>query len=161
MELTVELAGYFAAHAVWCVSEGEVLVPIFASERPDGRYMDRLVSERVEDAVALGRERLAQDPGGALRAVLVVDGYVTLPEGKTDALLIDGRRYGEPAWSFSMAVPYRHAGDAAGFAVYRPKFLAADGAAADYAALGEAFFRGVDRHERGAGRCGQRMDQGR
>lgn len=161
MVQTIEMAGFIAAHAVWCVSGGEVLIPIFACERPDGRYLERLVSERAEAAVALGRERLERNPSGASRAVLVVDGYVTLPDGKTDALLIEGRRYGEEAWAFSMAVPYRNAGDAAGFAVYRPKFLAVDGPAPDYATLGEVFFRGVDAHEHGGAVWAERMDQGR
>lgn len=88
VQATVEMAGFFAAHGVWCVSTGETLTPMFAYERPGGRQMDRLVSERAEEAVALGRERLAGRYGDALRAVFVFDGYVTLADGKTDALLI-------------------------------------------------------------------------
>lgn len=60
-----------------------------------------------------------------------------------------------------MAVPYRNAADAAGFAVYRPKFLDVIGAASDYSLLAETFFRGVDRHERGAAVWNAHIDQGR
>jgi hypothetical protein len=72
MQRTAELAGMIAAHAVWCVSEGETL-------------------------------------------------------------------------------PYRHASGEGGFAVHRPKFLSYAGTPEPpFGAIGEAFFRGVEGHERGA-----------
>ena len=55
-----ELAGYFAAHAIWCVSEADSLTPILAYTTIDGRReMQRLIAPRPEEAVAFGRKRLA------------------------------------------------------------------------------------------------------
>jgi hypothetical protein len=57
MEAATELAGFFAAHAVWSVSGGEILIPLIAYETADGkRQMNRLVAERVEEGAARGKE---------------------------------------------------------------------------------------------------------
>jgi hypothetical protein len=162
MNPTGELAGFFAAHAVWCVSDGETLVPIFAYESSDGsRQMERIEADELQDAVRHAKDRLASNPEAAARAVLVYDGFVTLPDGKTDALIIDALDYGPPRVGFTMAVPYRHAADATGFAVFRPKFLGFEGVEPSWDAIGEAFFRGVERHEKGAAVWNARLDQSR
>jgi hypothetical protein len=160
MERACELAGFFAAHAVWCVSDGEVLIPIFASNGPgEKRQMDRLVTDRLEDGVAKGRERLDGNHHGAEVAVLIHDGFVSLPTGRTDALLVDIRDYQSNS-ALSLAVPYRNGGHQAGFAVFRPKFLSCSGLEApNYTILGEAFFRGVDCHEQGAAVWNKHLDQ--
>jgi len=162
MNATGELAGFFAAHAVWCVSDGETLVPILACESSDGsRQMERIEAEQLQDAVRDGKDRLATNPESAARAVLVYDGFVTLNGAKTDALIIDAIEYGAPNTGFTMAVPYRHANDAADFAVFRPKFLGFEGLEPSWHALGEAFFHGVDRHEKGAAVWNASLDQSR
>jgi hypothetical protein len=75
MLATAELAGSFAAHGVWCVSEGGPLTPMLAHEMPDGsRHMMRLVMDDLRKAVDFGRRRLEENPEGARRAVLVCDG---------------------------------------------------------------------------------------
>ena len=151
VQRAAELAGFFAAHAVWCVSDGAVLIPIFASNGPGAkRQMDRLATERLEDGVAKGREWLDSNHHGAEVAVLVCDGFVTLQAGKTDALLLEIRDY-LTASALSMAVPYRSAEHKEGFAVFRPKFLSCLGLEEpDYTVLADSFFRGVDQHEQGA-----------
>jgi hypothetical protein len=85
----------------------------------------------------------------------------TPADGKTDALLIEARRYEPGVWGLMMAVPYRNAADPAGFAVYRPKFPEVVGPAPDYSLLAEAFFRSIDRHERGAAVWNAHIDQSR
>lgn len=161
MEHALELAGFFAAHAVWCVSDGAVLVPIGARQGPgEERQMNRFVTERAEEGVDHGRRWLDAGADGSDVAVLVYDGYVTLPTGKTDSLLLDIRRFGPEAAQVLMAVPYRNAEHAAGFAVYRPKFLSQSGLESpDYAAFGDAFFRGVDQHEQGAAVWNAHLDE--
>jgi len=162
MNATGELAGFFAAHAVWCVSDAETLVPIFAYESSDGsRQMERIEAAELQDAVRHGKDRLGANPESASRAVFIYDGFVTLADGKTDALIVDGIDYGPPLAGFTMAVPYRHAGNPAGFAVYRPKFLGFEGLEPSWEALGEAFFRGVERHEKGAAVWNISLDQSR
>ena len=107
----------------------------------------------------LGRLRVSADVEAAVRAVLVYDGYVTLSTGKIDALLLDVRVYSSPVHSLLMAVPYRPATEGRQFSVYRPKFISCDLSAPDYEALGSAFFRGVDSHDKGAAVWNQHLDQ--
>ena len=53
------LAGFFAAHAIWCVSDSEMLIPMFAHTTFDGgRRMDRLVMGDLAEAVAVGWRKL-------------------------------------------------------------------------------------------------------
>ena len=87
------------------------------------------------------------------------DGFVTLPSGKTDALIIESINFGVERTGFTMAVPYRHANSPEGFAAYRPKFLGFVGPEPSFDELGEAFFRGVDEHERGAAVWNAHLDQ--
>lgn len=62
-----KLAGFFAAHAIWCVSDGETLIPMLAyTTADDERKVDRLVSDTVAASVA-DRKSLA-----GLAAVLPV-----------------------------------------------------------------------------------------
>ena len=149
MDSAAELAGFFAAHAVWCVSDSETLIPLMGFETPDGkRQMHRFMADRIEDGVRDGQERLARNPEGATRAVLVYDGFITLPTGKVDALFVDIRDYGPPLSSLLMAVPYRPASSPQGFAVHRLKFLSFEGPEPDCQAVAAAFFQGVDSHEK-------------
>jgi hypothetical protein len=160
MESTAELAGFFAAHAVWSVSDGSTLVPILAFEKPDGsRMMHRLVSDELQESVARGREWLEKNPEASSRAVLIYDGFVTLETGKTDALLVEAHLFGPEEQSFVMAIPYRHAESPAGFAVHRPKFLSFEGVEPDPAALGTAFFRGVGQHVKASKVWSEHLDE--
>lgn len=151
MDSAVRLAGFFAAHAVWCVSEGETLIPMLGFEADDGqRHLHRFMTDRIERGVEEGKERLAQNPDRATHAVLVYDGFVALPTGKVDALLVDILDYGLPSRSLLMAVPYRPSSSPQGFAVHRPKFLSYAGPEPDYGPLAAAFFEGVDSHDMAA-----------
>lgn len=160
MEQALELAGFFAAHGVWCVSEGEALIPMLAQiDQGGSRSMSRFVAERLEDGVAEGKEKLIANASGCVCAVLVYDGYITLPSGKIDALLMELRSYLGQI-SLKMAVPYRGRHTPQGFAVYRPKFLAYDGNdSPDYSKFGDVFFKGVDSHSQGAAVWNKAMDQ--
>jgi hypothetical protein len=111
MHAAAELAGFFAAHGVWCVADGETLIPILAFVASDGtRHMQRLEDPKLEDAVDRGRKWLAENPEAAVAAALVYDGYVTLASGRTDALIADVRSYLQAATSsWRVVVPYRHA----------------------------------------------------
>jgi hypothetical protein len=56
MEAATELAGFFAAHAVWSVSDGETLIPLLGYEAGDGmRQLVRLASERIADGALAAR----------------------------------------------------------------------------------------------------------
>jgi hypothetical protein len=46
MKRMAELSGFFAAHAVWCVSDGEVLIPLVGYEMLEGkRVLKRMTAE--------------------------------------------------------------------------------------------------------------------
>ncbi|MDZ7864383.1 hypothetical protein [Acidovorax sp.] len=69
MERAIELAGFFAAHGIWCVAEGEPLTPMLAQESAAyGRNMLRFAADQLEDGVAQAQEYLDQNPGQAERA---------------------------------------------------------------------------------------------
>ena len=148
MERAAELAGFFAAHGIWCVADGETLVPMLAQESAsEERNMLRFAAESLEDGVSQAQAHLQSNPDQSDRAALVYDGYITLPTGRTDALYVVIRSYVAPVATLTMAVPYRNADAPNGFAVHRPKFIEWQGESdPDYQALGQAFFRGVDSH---------------
>jgi hypothetical protein len=135
-----------------------------AERRDDIHALARLagffavVGEQVEEVVAQGRKMLDLRDADALRGVLVYDGYMTLPAGKTDALFIEARSY-ERECGLDLAVPYRNAVSDGGFAVYRPKFQHVEPEATDFGALGAAFFEGVDAHEEAAEVWNSQLDQ--
>lgn len=150
MELTATLAGFFGAHAIWSVSQGEQLVPILGFARNDQvRDMTRLEGETLEDAVRHGLEWLERNPDGVKRAVLVYDGFITTNEGRRDAVLVEARDY-EAGTGFAMAIAYRPAEAEGGFAVFKPAFVDLPEAEARVQALSEAFFRGVNENRPGA-----------
>jgi hypothetical protein len=144
---TARLAGFFAAHGIWCVSEGETLVPLLGYEHPDGEYgMHRLMHDDLAEGARAGQDALADGDPSWMSAVLVADGYIHLEQGKTDALIIEAVQYGPYRQSMQVAVPYRLAEDPRGFAVHKPKFMDADCNDPAFAAIGEAFFVGAASH---------------
>lgn len=158
----IELAGYFGAHAMWCVSDGETLVPMLAGRDRDGAVsMRRVESEPLERAVSEAREALAKNPDLYDCAVVLYDGFITLPAGKTDAILAEIQVYAA-GQRVVLALPYRHASGAGGFAVFRPKVLTVpDNAGLSPEQLGEALFQGVAGHERGAALWSHALDESR
>lgn len=155
------MAGFVAAHGIWSVFDGGHVIPTLAHLDSGGnRVMNRLISDDVTAAVQTGREALAADQPERVRAVLAFDGYVHLDTGKTDAVIVEAVEYGAERSSMTIAVPYRPAQAALAFAVHRPKFLKVTGIAEpDYAALGDAFYAGVDSHPQAAEIWNSHLDQ--
>ncbi|MCP9952303.1 hypothetical protein [Actinomadura madurae] len=152
MHEIARMAGFYAAHGVWSVADGETLIPMLGYVDADGgQGMDRLVFDDVGDAARAGQAALEEGRDGRVRAALVVDAYLHLDRGRVDALIVDAVEYGAERRAIKMAVPYRPQTSPQGFAVYRPKFIDVTGVEEpDYAALADAFFAGVDSHERAA-----------
>jgi hypothetical protein len=149
MEELTHRAGYFAAHGIWCVSEGETLIPIMVTTHADGTGdISRLMYDDVADAARAGQEALATGNQDWVEALLVVDGYIHLDDGKTDALIIEAIDYGVPRQSLMIAVPYRPQQSPEGFAVHRPKIMEVNSFTdVDYDELSDAFFNGIESHE--------------
>ncbi|WP_158843430.1 hypothetical protein [Saccharothrix deserti] len=149
---TAALAGFYAAHGIWSVSEGETLIPILGYEQPDGgRGLDRFMLDNVGDSVRAAQEALEVNEHGAARAALIADAYIHLDTGRTDALIVHAVEYGLTPGSIELAVPYRPHTDSSRFTVYRLQIMEVTGFEnQDYDALAEAFFNGVDSHEQAA-----------
>lgn len=146
---TAALAGFFAAHGIWSVSDGATLIPLLGYEHADGRRgMDRFVLDDLAAGARAGQEALRGNPYHAVRAALVVDAYVHLETGRTDALIVDAVEYGRTPRSLRVAVPYRPKLSPQGFAVHRPAFIEIVGVdRQEHRAVVDAFFGGVDAHE--------------
>jgi hypothetical protein len=102
-----KLAGLFAAHAIWCVSDGETLTPILAyTTGSDERRMERLVSNDLAASVDFGKRKLDSNEMGANDAVLLYDGRIPIGGQKIDAIIIEMRAYFSPGSEALIAVPY-------------------------------------------------------
>ena len=156
------LAGFIAAHALWCVEDGEALCPMLASIDAKGRReIQRFEADRMEEACAAAHAALDHGVPGAVMGVAVTDGYISLVGGKTDSLLVIGRHFKHPEITFKLAIPYRNAKDPAGFAVHRPKFLEVPDALSAPERIGKAFFEGVSAHEKGSALWDASLDESR
>lgn len=153
MITTFNLAGFFAAHAIWCVSDGESLTPMLAYlTEDDEQKMERLVSDSAEVSVAHGREKLVSNEMDANDAALLYDGRLQLDTEKLDAILIEMRCYFSPTSEAILAIPYTPKTSAGGtFLVHKPKLLEwQDCDGFDLDAAFESFFDGVAAHEKGS-----------
>ena len=155
-----ELAGFFAAHAVWSLSGADTFDPIFAYTTEDGkRHMERVIGMTTESAVGYGRQKLAAGDNDPNDAVLLFDGRITTDAGKLDAIIIEMRCYGFPGAEATIAVPYTPKASGR-FLVHRPKLLVwKDCDDFDLDAAFEAFFRGVDAHQQGGKIWNDHLDQ--
>src|SRR5262245_15995420 len=155
-----ELAGFIAAHAIWCASEADGLVPMGELTTEDGqRKLERLVFDDAGAAVEHGRKRLEDDPFSANDGVLAYDGRVTVQGGKLDAIILEMRSYGFPSAKAAIAVPYTPASSGT-FRVHKPKLVEWERCEDfDMDAAFEAFFQGVDSHEQGSKVWNAALDQ--
>jgi hypothetical protein len=161
--LAAKLAGILTADAVWCVSEGDILIPIYSYATHDGaRRFERIVADKLEDAAAFGKARLDENPHNALAAVLILDGYINFETGKTDALIVDIRIYSDNNAAIVIVLPFRAASSVEGFAVHRPKLRELHSVGEDQIpAIVEAFLSGVDSHEQGTKIWNEHLDESR
>ncbi|NKX88153.1 hypothetical protein [Nocardia coubleae] len=128
------------------------MIPLIGYARTDGAEgLVRFQADDVADAAQMGAAQLQEGRPEWAYAALVVDAFLRLPNGRTDALVIEAIDYGPQRRSIKMAVPYRPHASELGFAVYRPKFVGTSGfEEPDYDAIADAFFAGVDSHEQAA-----------
>ncbi|HEV7689576.1 MAG TPA: hypothetical protein VGO52_02080 [Hyphomonadaceae bacterium] len=156
-----ELAGFFAAHAIWCLSDEDGLTPMVAHQRGNQRDMTRLVHDQVADAVEAGKQRLNANPDNAEDAALVYDGFVTIEGIKLDAVIVELRAYVSPSSQATLAIPYTPKSTGA-FRVHRPKLLQWDDCEDfDMNAVLGAFFDGVAKHEKGSAVWSATLDESR
>jgi hypothetical protein len=146
----IELAGFAAAQMVCCLFDRQPFVPLAFSRRaPDARTVSIVPGGSPDEIAAQSKRWLDANVDDADEAVIAVDGYVTIPTGRKDAIILELRSYRGPVFQMRLAVPYRPHHDPAGFAIYRPKFIVAAVDGHDIPALTETFFSGVFSHETG------------
>ena len=160
MRDAAELAGFFSAHAVWSLSDGETLVPIYGYAQPEsGRAMERLDLPRLEQSVEFGKARLAENPHKAKAAVLIYDGRITLEGRKVDSLIVEFRTFAEEGAAV-LAIPYTPKKMFKRFAVHRPKLLEISPKhEGEMSGILEAFFKGVEDHKKGAAVWDKHLDE--
>lgn len=147
----VELAGFAAAQVVCCLFDQQPLVPLgFSRRADDAKTVTILSCGNPQEIAAQAKQWLDANGDGVEEAVVAIDGYVTIPEGRRDAILLDLRAYRRPPFQMRMALPYRPHHDPSGFAIHRPKFIVSRVDGYDIGALTERFFRGVSSHEMGS-----------
>lgn len=125
MKETAQLAGFVAAHAILCVSEGKSLtMPLLVIEKEEGgTQFIEVTGHSSEEAVAKGEKLMQRPPSGARRAVLAFEVFLNLPPGKTDAIFLHACCFRAEPQRLYVAVPFRAANRPGGFAVFRPKFI--------------------------------------
>jgi hypothetical protein len=167
MITAAKLAGFFAAHAIWCVSDGETLIPMLGyTNAKNERTLVRLVvgsgdAEDLAASVALGKQKLQSNDIDANDAALLYDGYITLEKEKAEAIIIEIRAYFSPSSEAVIAVPYtpRASGK---FLVHKPKLVAwKDCEDFDIGVTLRSFFDGVIEHEKGSEIWQESLDDSR
>ena len=157
-----ELAGFFAAHAIWSVSDGGALVPILAyTTGDDERKMERLAQDDVAEAVASGKDRLTSNEMDAIDGVLLFDGRISFDdEDELDAIIIEIRTYFSLDSEAVLAVPYSPASESGDFRVHKPKLVEwKDCDDFDLETAMDAFFKGVDSHDEGSKVWSEALDE--
>jgi hypothetical protein len=162
MKQTAQLAGFVAAHAILRVSEGKSLtMPLLVVEKKDGStQFIEITGNSSQEAVAKGEKLMKKPVVGAGRAVLAFEAFLNLPPGKTDAIFLHACSYQAEPQELYVAVPFREAKNPAGFAVFRPKFIAYEDDPVKPAAL-DAFLRGVALHAPGQKVWSAHLDESR
>lgn len=150
MVTAAKLSGFFAAHAIWCVSDGDTLIPMVAYTTASGeRKMERMAHDDLESAVVAARDRIQSAVLNAEDAVLIYDGRIALATGKLDAIIIEMQTAFSPQSKATIAVPYSPSTSAA-FRVHKPKLLQWENCEDfDMNCALESFFLGVAEHEKG------------
>jgi len=145
----MRLAGFALGHAVWCVSDHETLIPFLLSESAGKRQLLRVTAELLEDAVQQAAAQLETNPEDADRAVLVYDGYVTMDDLRSDALIVKALEYGVIGSPVRVYLRYRPGRAGEGFAIYRPTLVIPTSPDLDRPQMAQWLFAGLADHEQG------------
>jgi hypothetical protein len=79
--------------------------------------------------------------------VFIFDGYANLPTGRTDALNLQLRCYGNTPFKAALALPYRNAKHARGFAIHNPKLIECSAPRETANLFAQAFYAGIDSYK--------------
>jgi TPR repeat protein len=121
----VRLLGFLASYSMFMVSEGADLVPTVLRPDADGERSTFLtiVDDTAEGALKRGRAALVEEEGGPSYAAFACEASVTLPGGRTDAVVIELRCHGDRPLDVTVVFPFRAASDPRGFAIFGPQLI--------------------------------------
>ncbi|MFG0284626.1 MAG: hypothetical protein ACF8R7_09415 [Phycisphaerales bacterium JB039] len=105
-EPLVHLVGAAFEHAFHSIDGGDTLIPFAMIEHAGQRSLQRFVAETFEQGIANGRRLLRTSSPD--RAAFAWDGFANTPEGRFDAIFIEGQDRGSPV-SHIFCMRYRHA----------------------------------------------------
>ena len=101
MILACELAGFFAAHCLWSLSDEDTFTPVLAYTTGEGkREMERFVGDDTAAIVRDARKKLDDNPMDADDAVLLYDARINTEAGKLDAIVSELRAWFSPSSVF-------------------------------------------------------------
>ncbi|MBT0961857.1 hypothetical protein [Denitromonas iodatirespirans] len=95
-----------------------------------------------QDAIAAFRNRLATPDSGQIAASVAFDACINLPKFRTDCLAVEASGF-LPTVRCTLALPYRHGDNHAGFALYSPLVKETDLSDAHLRHLAAGFFDGL------------------
>jgi hypothetical protein len=90
--LALKLGGFLLAHACWIISgfqEGDAYVPQALCEKDGSRELFVFEAETQAEAIAQGKQFLAEHSSGFDRCAFVRDGLIRTEEGPLDVLSLD------------------------------------------------------------------------
>lgn len=138
-------AGWAAGFAIWMICEGGALDKTILHRLRNGqRQAVTLMGSSLPDAF----DRLNGNEENALASVLVYQGVVGLPSCRSDAIVLEVRDFALQEIVLTMVVPFRRAGDKAGFAVFAPRMLRpARLSVPAQQVISTGFFEGIDSYQ--------------
>ncbi len=152
----LEGAGFLGAWGIGTLADGSPVGPVALVPQAGGQRtlidFSTFGSGDLQQMVSEGLRRLAVNSEGGPWQALHYDGYVNLPAGRRDALIVELRVYEGAApvdgaapllLSLTVALPYRPANDPAGFANFSPRLVSCSQDGPVRAALLDHFYRGI------------------
>jgi hypothetical protein len=158
MEQAFTLAGFFAAHALTKIANGEAVPPFLGTHTKDGkRMLQRFSDDDRNNALKEGRQML-RNYIAAPESVLAYQRLIRLPEGRANALFLEIQAHYPGIATAIMAVPFRPASRTVEFAIHRPKLLEVPAHYTEINILGTAFLSGINQHPKGSLLWSERLD---
>lgn len=151
--------GFFLCHAIWSVSDGEMLIPFRGDQTPTDRNLTRYTGDNQEMVTQLERE-LQSPTADVVFRVMCYDGFFTNQGVRRDSIYARACHYLSGGTSeVFMIVPYLPAHPTpTDFKVFRPKYISMP-TTTDIGPFTEALWEGIFAHQQGATVWNTHMDQ--
>jgi len=155
--------GQLASHAMYMVSEGGNLMPTVLHPSADGKRWTfvNIVDESSDNALRRARAALEAQREGPPFAAFACEASVTLPTGRTDAIVIELRCHGDAPLAVTLVFPFRPASDSQGFAILDSQLIEGTVPAEAQRLFNEAIEAGIQSFNWPSGSWAQYQQQSR